>query len=107
MRELLGRETRLNERMRELAPVVDTVKELKFKQEILLDFVKEGKTMLVQYNTTDEIVTKNIAPFPLKISRDRVTEENAEVRFLAPEHPVLNYPNKITSIQAMNYRPKP
>ena len=75
----------------------NTVKELKFKQEILLDFVKEGKTMLVQYNTTDELVTKNIAPFPMKISRDRVTEENAEVRFLAPEHPVLNYPNKITA----------
>ena len=75
----------------------NTVTELKFKQEILLDFVKEGKTMLVQYNTTDELVTKNIAPFPMKISRDRVTEENAEVRFLAPEHPVLNYPNKITA----------
>ena len=75
----------------------NTVKELKFKQEILLDFVKEGKTMIVQYNTTDELVTKNIAPFTIKISKDRVTEENAEVRFLAPEHPVLNYPNKITS----------
>ena len=75
----------------------NTVKELEFKQEILLDFVKEGKTMLVQYNTTDELVTKNIAPFPMKISRDRVTDENAEVRFLAPEHPVLNYPNKITA----------
>ena len=75
----------------------NTVKELKFKQEILLDFVKEGKTMIVQYNTTDELVTKNIAPFSIKISKDRVTEENAEVRFLAPEHPVLNYPNKITS----------
>ncbi len=75
----------------------NTVKELKFKQEILLDFVKAGKTMLVQYNTTDELVTKNIAPFPIKISKDRVTEENAEVRFLAPEHPVLNYPNKITA----------
>jgi LmbE family N-acetylglucosaminyl deacetylase len=74
----------------------NTVKELKFKQEILFDFVNEGKTMIVQYNTTDELVTKNIAPFPLKISRDRVTEENAEIRFLAPEHPVLNYPNKIT-----------
>jgi hypothetical protein len=33
----------------------------------------------------------------LKLSRDRVTEENAEVRFLAPNHPVLNVPNKITS----------
>lgn len=75
----------------------NTVKELKFMQEILFDFVKEGKTMLVQYNTTDELMTKNIAPFSIKISRDRVTEENAEVRFLTPEHPVINFPNKITA----------
>ena len=75
----------------------NTDKALAFKQDILFDFVKEGKTMLVQYNTTDELVTKNIAPFPLKISRDRVTEENAEVRFLATQHAALNYPNKITS----------
>jgi LmbE family N-acetylglucosaminyl deacetylase len=75
----------------------NTDKALAFKQDLLFDFVKEGKTMLVQYNTTDELVTKNIAPFPLKISRDRVTEENAEIRFLAPKHTVLNYPNKITS----------
>ncbi|MCF6132209.1 PIG-L family deacetylase [Flavobacterium wongokense] len=75
----------------------NTVNTLAFKQRILLDFVKNGKTMIVQYNTTDDLVTKDIAPFPLKISRDRVTEENAEVRFLAPNHPVLNYPNKITT----------
>ena len=74
----------------------NTDKVLAFKQDIIFGFVKEGKTMLVQYNTTDELVTKNIAPFPLKISRDRVTEENAEVRFLATQHAVLNYPNKIT-----------
>lgn len=75
----------------------NTVKALAFKQKILFDFVKNGKTMIVQYNTADDFVTKDIAPFSLKISRDRVTEENAEVRFLAPNHPVLNYPNKITS----------
>jgi LmbE family N-acetylglucosaminyl deacetylase len=75
----------------------NTVNTLAFKQRILLDFVKIGKTMIVQYNTTDDLVTKDIAPFPLKISRDRVTEENAEVRFLVPNHPVLNYPNKITA----------
>lgn len=70
---------------------------LAFKQNILLDFVKNGKTMIVQYNTTDDLVTKDMGPFPFKISRDRVTEENAEVRFLAPKHPALNYPNKITA----------
>ena len=73
----------------------NVVNSLAFKQQLLLDFVKNGKTMIVQYNTTDDLVTKNMTPFPLKISRDRVTEENAEVRFLAPDHPVLNYPNKI------------
>ena len=74
----------------------NVVNALAFKQTILLDFVKNGKTMIVQYNTTDDLVTPNIAPFPLKISRDRVTEENASVSFLNPNHPILNYPNKIT-----------
>jgi len=74
----------------------NVVNALAIKQNILLDFVKNGKTMIVQYNTLDDLVTKEIAPFPLKISRDRVTEEDADVRFLAPNHPVLNYPNKIT-----------
>lgn len=74
----------------------NVVNGLASKQNILLDFVKNGKTMMVQYNTTDDLVTKDLSPFPLKISRDRVTEEDAEVRFLAPNHPVLNYPNKIT-----------
>jgi hypothetical protein len=55
------------------------------------------KTMIVQYNTPDSSIPADIAPYPLKISRDRVTDENAAVRFLAPNHPVLNYPNKITT----------
>ena len=77
---------------------------LAFKQNLLLDFVKNGKTMIVQYNTTDDLVTKDIAPFLLKISRDRVTEENAEVRFLNPKHPVLNYPNKITAADFKDWK---
>ena len=75
----------------------NVVNALAYKQKLLLDFVHNGKTMIVQYNTLDDLVTKDMSPFPLKISRDRVTEENAEVRFLAPNHPVLNYPNKITA----------
>jgi LmbE family N-acetylglucosaminyl deacetylase len=75
----------------------NTVETLANKQNILFDFVKAGGTMLVQYNTPDQFQTTDIAPYPLQISRDRVTEENAEVRFLAPNHPVLNYPNKITA----------
>ena len=82
----------------------NVVNALAFKQNILLDFVKNGKTMIVQYNTTDDLVTPNIAPFPLKISKDRVTEENAEIRFLNPNHPVLNYPNKITTDDFKNWK---
>lgn len=75
----------------------NVVNALAYKQRLLLDFVKNGKTMIVQYNTLDDLVTKDMSPFPIKLSRDRVTEENAEVRFLAPNHPILNYPNKITA----------
>lgn len=75
----------------------NVVKELALKQEILLDFVKEGKTMIVQYNTTDDLVTPNMSPFPLKISRDRVTQEDSKVSFLNPNASVLHYPNTITN----------
>lgn len=75
----------------------NVVNALAYKQRLLLDFVQNGKTMIVQYNTLDDLVTKDMSPFPIKLSRDRVTEENAEVRFLAPNHPILNYPNKITA----------
>jgi LmbE family N-acetylglucosaminyl deacetylase len=74
----------------------NTVEALADKQKILFDFVAAGHTMIVQYNTNGDIVTQNLAPYPLKISNDRVTEENAEVNFLNPNHPLLNHPNKIT-----------
>jgi LmbE family N-acetylglucosaminyl deacetylase len=74
----------------------NTIQGLAFKQKILFDFVKEGHNMIVQYNTLDDLVTTEIAPFPIKISRDRVTDENANVTLLAPQHPILNSPNRIT-----------
>ncbi|GHN03036.1 GlcNAc-PI de-N-acetylase [Cytophagales bacterium WSM2-2] len=65
----------------------------------LLDFTKEGGTMVVQYNTNSdlEIAADKFSPFPITMSRDRVTQENSEVRILKPDHPLLNSPNKITS----------
>ncbi|RZJ68276.1 MAG: LmbE family protein [Flavobacterium sp.] len=81
----------------------NVVKELEFKQAFLLDFVKQGKTMIVQYNTLDDLTSKEMAPYPLKLSRERVTEENAEVRFLKPDHRLLNFPNKITSSDFSNW----
>ncbi|MCB0383024.1 MAG: PIG-L family deacetylase [Psychroserpens sp.] len=75
----------------------NTIEELKFKQELLLNYVDQGGNMIVQYNTNRRLQVDNIAPFELKLSRDRVTDEFAEVTFLASNHEVLNYPNKITS----------
>jgi LmbE family N-acetylglucosaminyl deacetylase len=63
----------------------------------LLAYVKAGGVVVVQYNTTADLKTKEIGPFPFEISRERVTDETADVRILAPEHPVLNAPNKITA----------
>lgn len=76
----------------------NVVERLKFIQPKLLEYVEAGGTMVVQYNTNRGLVLpmEEIAPYDLKISRDRVTVEEAEVRLLAPEHEVLNFPNKIT-----------
>lgn len=74
----------------------NVVDELKFKNKILFDYVANGGNIIVQYNTTNNLITKEIAPYNIKLSRDRVTDENAKVTFLAPNHKVLNQPNKIT-----------
>ena len=63
----------------------------------LFDYVKQGGVVIAQYNTLAELKTNQLGPYPLEISRDRVTDENAEVRILAPNHPLMTTPNKITS----------
>lgn len=82
----------------------NTVQALASKQAYILDFVKNGKTLVVQYNTLDELMTPNFSPYPLKIARDRVTEEQAEVRILAPNHPVMSKPNSISSSDFLNWK---
>ena len=63
----------------------------------LLNYVQQGGVAVAQYNTLAELKTNQFGPYPLEISRDRVTDENAEVRVLAPDHPLMTTPNKITS----------
>lgn len=73
----------------------NTKDNLKFHHPKLLEYVKNGGTLVVQYNTPFGLAVSDLAPFPMKISRTRVTDETAEMRFLLPEHPVLNTPNKL------------
>ncbi|WP_416448368.1 PIG-L family deacetylase [Leeuwenhoekiella sp. A2] len=74
----------------------NTVDILKYKQQALFDYVQNGGTMVVQYNTARGFNFPNVGPYPLTLSSDRVTDENAQVRILDPSNEILNYPNKIT-----------
>ncbi len=75
----------------------NTVPEMAFKQQELNAYVENGGTLIVQYNTSRGLVTDALAPLPLSLSRDRVTDEESEVRILAPKHEVMNTPNTITT----------
>lgn len=70
---------------------------LAFKNKILWEYVAQGGTLLIQYNTSRGLKTNEIAPFNLTLSRDRVTDENAAVTILDGKHLLLNHPNKISS----------
>ncbi|NCT09381.1 MAG: LmbE family protein [Flavobacteriia bacterium] len=74
--------------------VYNVVDELKFKQKYLLKYVEYGGNLIVQYNTNRGVEIG--APYPLKLSSDRVTDEFSEVIILDETHEILNFPNKIT-----------
>jgi len=63
----------------------------------LFAYVENGGNVIAQYNRPNGLQVNKLAPFDLQIGNDRVTDENAAVKFLAPDHPALNTPNKITS----------
>ena len=62
----------------------------------LMNYVKDGGTLVEQYNTTAHLELDNIGPYPFSLSHDRITVEEAPISFVNPSLPVLNYPNKIT-----------
>ena len=69
---------------------------LKQVEDRLLAYAEKGGTLVVQYDTTGDLVTDALGPYPFKISRDRVTVEEAPVTFLEPDSPLLNFPNRLT-----------
>lgn len=70
------------------------------KNEVLNKYVENGGNLIAQYiksNTTSTNKPLKLGPYPFSISAgSRVTEEDAKVKFVLPDHTVLNYPNKIT-----------
>lgn len=65
----------------------------------LMEYVKNGGTLVVQYNSTNPqpLLVDVPGPYPFKVTSERVTVEEAPVRFVHPESPLLNTPNKITA----------
>ena len=61
----------------------------------LLAYVKQGGVVIAQYNTSGDLKVENVGPFQLHVSRERVTDELAEMRILAPQHPLVTTPNRI------------
>lgn len=81
----------------------NTISELTFANAIIKDYVQNGGTVIVQYNTNHALIMEDFSPYSLNLSRDRVTDEFSDVKFLAPKHDVLNFPNKITPADFDNW----
>lgn len=75
----------------------NTVSWLSYKNTELFEYVKNGGNLIIQYNTSHRLVTQDIAPYNLKLSRDRVAVEQAPVEIIGADHPVINGPNRITN----------
>ena len=63
----------------------------------LFAYAEQGGNVIVQYNTSNGLLGSRFAPYELKLSADRVTDANAPVTLLVPDHPAFNSPNKITA----------
>lgn len=63
---------------------------------LLHQYAQRGGTLIVQYNTDRNIKVNEIGVYPFKLSRNRVTEEDAKVTFMGSDNVLLNKPNKIT-----------
>jgi LmbE family N-acetylglucosaminyl deacetylase len=91
------------EKLRDLDAVVIGVRAFNVRTNLapqlpaLFDYVKSGGTVVAQYNRPDGLKATPLAPYDLRLSGQRVTDETAAMTLLAPEHPVLNTPNKITA----------
>jgi LmbE family N-acetylglucosaminyl deacetylase len=98
------------ERLREFDAVVIGIRAFNVRTNLaaqlpgLFAYVEAGGTVVAQYNRPGrDQKTEQLAPYSLRLSNERVTDETAPVTFLAPDHPVLNRPNKITAADFMGW----
>jgi hypothetical protein len=63
----------------------------------LLQYVYDGGNIVCFYHKTNDWNNKGYAPFPITVTNERVTQEDAAVTPHLPNHPLLSSPNKLTS----------
>ena len=68
--------------------------DLRANNQRLLQYAENGGTVIVQYQRT-EFNEAQYGPYPAKTTAERVTDENAPIEILAPDHPVFTTPNRI------------
>ena len=91
------------EKLRSLDAVIIGIRAFNMRPDLaehlpaLFAYVEAGGNVIAQYNLASGLGADWLAPFHLRISRDRVTDAHAPVTFLAPDHPSLTTPNRITS----------
>jgi len=71
----------------------------------LMKYIEEGGNYLVQYNTSSNLgpMKAEMAPYPIQVTRNRITLEDAKPTFAIPTHEILNFPNKITEKDFLNW----
>jgi hypothetical protein len=64
----------------------------------IMKYIENGGNYVVQYNTASFLgpMKSSMSPYPLQVTRNRITKEEAKPNFLLPNHALLNSPNKIT-----------
>lgn len=75
----------------------NTEKKLGRWMPFLWSYAKAGGNLVMQYNTNQDTTVDQLGMYNFSIANQRVTEENAEVKLLNPNHKLLNFPNKITA----------
>jgi hypothetical protein len=75
----------------------NTSERLRSAHVMLMEYVRAGGTLVVQYNTNNRLAPLMVplGPWPFDIGQKRVTDETAPVTFTIADHPALNTPNRI------------
>jgi hypothetical protein len=101
---LLGVDDLTTDRLKDFDAVVIGVRAFNVRTDLvshlpaLFAYAEAGGNVIEQYNRPGrDLGAEQLAPYRLRLSGERVTDETAPVTFLAPDHPVLNTPNKISS----------